>query len=37
MVLPDIEAQQKGNEDTWDDYVTQTQHGKVTGFKTFLQ
>lgn len=37
VALPDIEAQQQGDEDTWDDDVTETQHGKVTGFKSFLQ
>lgn len=36
-MLPDVEAQQQGDEDTWDDDVTQTQHGKVTGFKASLQ
>lgn len=35
--LPDVEAKQQCDEDTWDDDVTQTQHGKITGFKSFLQ
>lgn len=35
--LPDVEAQQQGNENTRDDDVTQTQHGKVTGCQAFLQ
>lgn len=36
-VLPDIEAQKKGDEDTRDDDVTQTQHGEVSGFQPLLQ
>lgn len=36
-VLPDIEAQQQSDEDTRDDNVSQSQHGKVTGLQTFLQ
>lgn len=36
-VLPDIEAQQQSDEDTRDDNVSQSKHGKVTGLQTFLQ
>lgn len=36
-VLPDIEAQQQSDEDTRDDNVSQSQHGKVAGLQTFLQ
>lgn len=36
-LLPHVEAQQQGDEDPWDDDVSQSQHGKVTGFQSFLQ
>lgn len=35
--LPDVEAQQQGNENTRNDDVAQPQHGKVTGPQAFLQ